>query len=228
MENLRPDSWTVAVNNHVDVDGILSIYALVHGEHALARRFTTRRFAGSRRWSMGPIRKFPRLKRRLARCGAASSFSNKAGFLERSSGADWPITSFRWMWLTTTTRALPTSTASTRRFRKKPFSGRKFVHVGMLRGSACFPSSGEPAGFTTFCFPGYLWADTAGKWIVPGMTYHDGMASFDLDNSNLISAFEELQRQEVAFGRWALGGTNLPFAAELQDQFPLVGRFLSE
>jgi hypothetical protein len=28
----------VAVNNHVDVDGILSVYVLVHGNHALAHR----------------------------------------------------------------------------------------------------------------------------------------------------------------------------------------------
>ena len=36
----RPASWTVAVNNHVDVDGILSVYVLVHSEHALRYRST--------------------------------------------------------------------------------------------------------------------------------------------------------------------------------------------
>ena len=60
------------------------------------------------------------------------------------------------------------------------------------------------------------------------MKYHDGMSSYDLDNPRLIAAFEKLQRQETAPGQWGLGGTKLPFGKELQDQFPLVGRFLDE
>jgi hypothetical protein len=34
LERPLPGPWTVAVNNHVDVDGILSVYALVASEHA--------------------------------------------------------------------------------------------------------------------------------------------------------------------------------------------------
>jgi hypothetical protein len=30
--------WSVAVNNHLDVDGILSVYVLLHSSHALAHR----------------------------------------------------------------------------------------------------------------------------------------------------------------------------------------------
>ncbi len=82
--------------------------------------------------------------------------------------------------------------------------------------------------FHDLFFPGYLWADTEGKWVVPGMTYHDGMSSYNFDNTWLVAAFEELQRQEAAIGRWALGGTKLPFGDELQGRFPLVGRFLNE
>jgi hypothetical protein len=33
-------NWTVAVNNHVDIDGILSVYTLIHSEHARANRDT--------------------------------------------------------------------------------------------------------------------------------------------------------------------------------------------
>ena len=33
---------------------------------------------------------------------------------------------------------------------------------------------------------------------------------------------------EMAQGRWGLGGTTLPFGDELQDRFPLVGRFLDK
>ena len=93
----------------------------------------------------------------------------------------------------------------------------------------CLVSTDRKGGwFHDLYFPGYLWADTESKWLVPGMQYHDGMASYDLDNPRLVAAFEGLQRQETAPGRWGLGGTTLPFGKELQDQFPLVGRFLTE
>jgi hypothetical protein len=82
--------------------------------------------------------------------------------------------------------------------------------------------------FHDLFFPGYHWADTEGKWLVPGMTYHDGMGSYVLENPRLVAAFELLQRQETAPGRWGLGGTKLPFGDELQGRFPLVGRFLDK
>jgi len=81
--------------------------------------------------------------------------------------------------------------------------------------------------FHDLWFPGYLWADTERLWRVPGLTYHDGMSSYELDNLPLIAAFEELQRQELVPGHWALGGTALPFGDELQGRFPLVGRFVN-
>ncbi len=80
--------------------------------------------------------------------------------------------------------------------------------------------------FHDLWFPGYLWADTEGKWLVPGVTYHDGMSRYDIENDRLIAAFEQLQQTESTPGRWALGGTSLPFGDELQERFPLVGRFL--
>lgn len=40
LDQPLPGDWTAAVNNHLDVDGILSVYALVHSEHALAHRRT--------------------------------------------------------------------------------------------------------------------------------------------------------------------------------------------
>ncbi len=43
-----------------------------------------------------------------------------------------------------------------------------------------------------------------------------------------IAAFAELQRQESILGQWGLGGTSLPFVDELQERFPLVGRFLDD
>jgi hypothetical protein len=38
LDNPVSASWTLAVNNHLDVDGMLSVYALVHSGHALANR----------------------------------------------------------------------------------------------------------------------------------------------------------------------------------------------
>lgn len=40
LDNPLPGCWTVAVNNHVDIDGILSVYVLVESRHALAHRET--------------------------------------------------------------------------------------------------------------------------------------------------------------------------------------------
>ena len=74
--------------------------------------------------------------------------------------------------------------------------------------------------FHDLFFPGYLWADTEGKWQVPGMTYHDGMSRYDLDHPLLSAAFEKLQLLETAEGNWNLG------QGDLEKQFPLVGRCL--
>jgi hypothetical protein len=54
--------------------------------------------------------------------------------------------------------------------------------------------------FHDLWFPGYLWADTEGKWLVPGVTYHDGMSRYDMENDRLIATFEQLQQtgQRVA------------------------------
>ncbi|WP_157605128.1 DUF6687 family protein [Schlesneria paludicola] len=40
LDQPSPGNWTVAVNNHVDVDGMLSVYTLVHSRHALQHRET--------------------------------------------------------------------------------------------------------------------------------------------------------------------------------------------
>lgn len=40
LDHPRPGPWLVAVNNHVDMDGILSVYVLVESRHALNNRRT--------------------------------------------------------------------------------------------------------------------------------------------------------------------------------------------
>ena len=54
------------------------------------------------------------------------------------------------------------------------------------------------------------------------------MSGYVINNDRLIAAFEELQRQETAVAQWGLGGTTLPFGEDLQERFPLVGRFLDQ
>ena len=73
-----------------------------------------------------------------------------------------------------------------------------------------------------------MWADTTDKWHVPGLTYHDGMASYDITDSRLIDSFARLQEREKARGRWTLGGEGLAFGEEMQTHFPVVGRFVDD
>lgn len=266
LDHPRPGEWTVAVNNHADVDGILSVYALVCSEHALNHRQTIVAAAEMGDfWGWGEVaaqRVFQGVTR-LMRSGGdgqavyAEAFRRIPGLIE---GTD-PETS-----------ELEASLAPLRRGVDLVEQGRiartllgdRLAHYLVPRDVAgndarasyvpgfneaisdqaalwphvlarrdaeriCLVSIERETGwFHDLHFPGYLWADAAGRWIVPGMHYHDGMASYELDNPSLIAAFAELQRQESAPGQWGLGGTSLPFGRELQDQFPLVGRFLRE
>ena len=114
LDNPRPGAWMVAVNNHVDVDGILSVYALVHSSHALGHRRT---------------------------------------IIDAAEMGDF------WGW---------------------------------DAEQVCLVSVERKTGWLhELWFPGHLWADTEGKWLVPGLTYHDGMGSYQLDNPRLIAAFGE-------------------------------------
>jgi hypothetical protein len=40
LDNPRSGEWSIAVNNHLDVDGIMSVYVLMHSDHALKHRQT--------------------------------------------------------------------------------------------------------------------------------------------------------------------------------------------
>jgi len=76
---------------------------------------------------------------------------------------------------------------------------------------ACLVSTERQGGwFHDLWLPGYLWADTEGLWQVPGLTYHDGMASYSLDNAPLVAAFRELQRRETGPGHWGAGRDGRP------------------
>ncbi len=74
-------------------------------------------------------------------------------------------------------------------------------------------------------FPGYLWADTEGRWRVPGLDYHDGMDDYDLDHPALDAAMARLQQDESAAGHWSLATPNYPGYRRIMESFPLGGRF---
>jgi hypothetical protein len=267
LDNPRQGSWTVAVNNHVDVDGILSVYVLVHSDNALAHRQTIIEAAEMGDfWGWGEVpaqRLFQGVTRQLNSGGDgmaiyAEAFRRIPGLIDGTdpdvSDVDDSLAPLRrgveFVEQERITRSLigvrlahyivPLAIAGDDDARasyaaefNEAISDKAVLwpHV-RARWDAerlCLVSVERKTGwFHDLYFPGYLWADTEGKWLVPGMTYHDGMSSYDLDNSHLVTAFGRLQGQETALGHWALGGTTLPFGNELQGRFPLAGRFLNE
>jgi hypothetical protein len=267
LDRPRPGSWTVAVNNHVDVDGILSVYVLVHSEHARAHRRTIIEAAEMGDfWGWGQLpaqRVFQGVTRLMNSGGEGRAVYDEAfrripalidgsdptvaeiddslmplrrgvelveqGRITRSLIGDRlahylvPLAvagddDVRASYSPEFNEAISDSAALWPQVRAR-WDAERVCLVSTERKNGWFHDLG---------FPGYLWADTEGLWRVPGMTYHDGMASYDLDNPRLVAAFVDLQRQEPARGQWGLGGTKLPFGEELQDCFPLAGRFLNE
>ena len=73
-----------------------------------------------------------------------------------------------------------------------------------------------------------MWADTDGPWTPPGIDYYDSMSSYVISDETLIAAVRSLQGRETAAGQWTLDGTNMPFGTELQEQFPVVCRFVND
>lgn len=266
LDNPRPGSWTVAVNNHVDVDGILSVYVLVHSQHALAHRQTIIDAAEiGDFWGWGET-------------AAQRVFQGITSLMNSGEGEAVYAEAFRRIpeLIDGTDAEIPLIDESLSPLRRgvelvekglisRSLIGERLAHYIIPLAVAggdderaayapefneaisesavlwpqvrarwdaeriCLVSVERESGwFHDLWFPGYLWADTEGLWRVPGITYHDGMGSYELDNALLFAAFEELQRQESAGGRWSLGGTQLPFGTELQKRFPLVGRFCDD
>lgn len=267
LDHPRPGSWTVAVNNHVDVDGILSVYVLLNSQHAQAHRQTIVQAAEMGDfwgWGEAPAQRVFQSITRLMSAGSegktvyAEAFRRLPEMIDGSELVDDEIEES----LTPLRRGV--GLIEKNEIHRTQLSDRlaQYVVPRAVAGDddakasycpefneaisdaavlwpqararwdaqrACLVSVERAEGwFHDLWFPGYLWADTEGLWRVPGMAYHDGMASYRIDNPRLIAAFEELQRPEHAPGRWGLGGTNLPFGEELQEKFPLAGRFLDE
>ena len=83
--------------------------------------------------------------------------------------------------------------------------------------------------FHDLCFPGYLWADTEGRSAVPGMTYHDGMSSYDIQHDRLIAAMRAIAAARNGSRPLGTGRHDVAlWLKNLQKRFPVVGRFLDE
>jgi len=265
LETPRPGAWTAAVNNHVDVDGILSVYVLVHSRHALAHRKTiieTAEMGDFWSWGDAPAQRVFQGVTRIMNSGEgreiyAEAFRRIPGLIDGADSEAAVIDESlmpqrRGVELVETgsiSRSLidgrlahyiiPFAVAGDddERASYAPEFNEAISDKAVLwphvrarwdRERVCLQSVERKTGwFHDLWFPGYLWADTEGLWRVPGLTYHDGMGSYALDNPRLLAAFAELQNEETASGHWALGGTALPFGDDLQSRFPLVGRFLN-
>lgn len=263
----RPASWTVAVNNHVDVDGILSVYVLVHSDHALQHpRAIVEAADMGDFWGWGePVaqRLFQGITLLMRKGGGAKAVYDEAfcripGLID---GSDPQIAEIERS-LTPLREQVELVEKGTVTCRQRDPRFAQYIIPMAVAGASderaayapdfneaispkaalwpqvrarwdgervCLVSAERPTGwFHDLCFPGYLWADTEGKWRVPGLTYHDGMSSYDISNTRLIAAFAHLQKRETARGRWSLGGKGLVFGEELQTRFPVVGRFVDD
>lgn len=265
LDRPQPGSWTIAVNNHVDVDGILSVYVLLHSQHATAHRKTISEAAAIGDfwgWGEPPAQRVFQGLTRLMKSGASETAIYEESFDRIPALIDGTDRE---------TAEIEQSLTPLRRGVElveqgqisRALSGSRLVHYTIpltVAGDdderaahvpefnelisekavlwpqartrwdserACLVSIERQGGwFHDLWLPGYLWADTQGLWQMPGLTYHDGMASYNLQNAKLIGAVEELQRRETALGQWGLGGTKLPFGSDLQSHFPLISRFL--
>lgn len=267
LDNPRPGSWTAAVNNHLDVDGILSVYVLVHSDHALAHRQTIIEAAEMGDfwgWGERPAQRvFQGITQLMKASGEPKtiyeeSFRRIPGLIDGSDPNATRIEdSLAPLWkgveLVQTGKIVRTEIAPRLTQYILPFAiagdddartsyvpefneaiSPKALLWPQVRAfwdteRVCLVSTERENGwFHDLWFPGYLWADTEFKWLVPGFIYHDGMSRYDFQNHHLIAAFEQLQREETTTGVWGLGGTSSPIGKDLQSQFPLVGRFLDE
>lgn len=265
LDGPRPGAWTAAVNNHVDVDGILSVYVLTHSEHARTHRQTIIEAAEMGDfwgWGHPPAQRvFQGLTHLMEQGGEsqaiyAESFRRIPGLIDGSDPDAAQIEA------SLTPLREGVELVQQNRIERREIEARltHYVIPWAIAGEddalvsyvpefneaisprmllwpqaracwdaerVCLVSTERETGwFHDLWFPGYLWADTQGKWLVPGMTYQGGMSRYDLQHSELIAAFEQLQREETAQGQWSLGGTSLPFADTLRERFPVVGRFL--
>lgn len=268
LENPRPGPWTIAVNNHTDVDGILSVYTLVSSEDARQHRDTIIAAAEMGDfWSWGPpaaqrvFQGVTRLMDALREQGVdyrtiyEQAFTRIPGLTDGSdsetAAIEVSLERLRLQAMLVEQRLIA-RVQHGERFAAYvvplPFAGEDDARAGYV------PSFNEAISdrcplwpqvqsrwddqrvrlvsierrdgwYHSIWYPGYLWADTEFRWRTPGITYRDGMESYDLNHPELMRSLRQLQSQETADGTWAAGNGASPFHRELQSVFPVVARF---
>jgi Family of unknown function (DUF6687) len=269
LDSPLPGDWTVAVNNHLDVDGILSVYVLVHSRTALARRreiveaAVMGDFWG---WGSPPAQRLFQGLTKLMNTRSASGVPTQAIYDEAFGRIVGLIDG-----TDSDSAAIDASLAPLHqnvqwvdqgRIRRSPI-GERFSHYvvpsSVVAGDMeralrvpefnevispailfwpqartkfdaermCLVSIESPEGwFHDLWFPGYLWADTENRWRLTGMQHRNGMEAYDLTNSRMLAAVNDLQQQETATGSWVAGNEGSRFYDLLQGAFPLAVRFV--
>lgn len=264
VDNPRDGHWTAAINNHIDVDGILSVFVLVHSQLAIEQRATIvaaaeigdfwgwgdvaaqRLFQGMTLWMRQPqdprdiyLRAFERIPAWIDGSDPDSDDIDEslAPLREQRALIERGAITRRELADHLSHYVIPSELAGDGDDRaayvpafNEAISTRALlwpqVRARWDRESICLVSTERPDGwFHDIWFPGYLWADTKGWW-QPLAVHFEGMKSYRLEDPGWIQAFEWLQREEAAEGHWSLGGSDLPWGRAMQEQFPLVGRFL--
>jgi hypothetical protein len=263
--------WTLAVNNHLDVDGMLSVYALIHSAHALAhRRAIIQAAEMGDFWSWGepPAQRLFQgltllMNERRNECRATQLIYDEAfrripALLDQSDPGSDEIE-----------RSLEPLRQGVQRvesgaIRRNQHSARfsQYVVPHSVAGDAidratyipkfneqispkallwpqarakwddqrvCLVSVEASDGWRhDLWFPGYLWADVENRWTIPGMSYRDGMESYDLDIPAFDDAIRELNETDGGSGQWTIGAGAFPFSTKIQSQYPVVARILDE
>lgn len=271
LDKPRSGSWTAAVNNHLDADGVLSVYTLVEDSHAQANRrsiIEAAEIGDFWGWGETPAQRVFQGITLLMERARHKGLSTKAVYEEafrripalidgsdpQLPEIDLSLTPLRHgvqlvesgqivrslIGIRLAHYVVPLSVTGDDNARASyaPEFNESISAKAVLwpqvraRWDAeriCLVSVERATGwFHDLCFPGYLWADTEGRWLVPGLTYHDGMSSYGIQHPALIAAVRQLQSLESAPGQWGLGGTSLPFGDDLQAAFPVVGRFVND
>jgi hypothetical protein len=264
-----PGEWTLAVNNHADVDGILSVYSLLHSRHALAHRGTLVRASEMGDfWGWGELpaqRVFQGVTRLMNRAQSASRDTQtvyaealdaipaliggthpELAEVDQSleplrRGCDWVdrgIITRRETTARLTQYIVPQSIADDDMSRatavpefNEPISDRLLfwpqVRARLDRERCCLVSVESPRGWHHDLYaPGYLWADTSTLWTIPGLRFHDGMQSYDLDNQPFLDAVAALNRLSDGLGQWICAASPPPHGEMIQQSFPLILRFV--
>lgn len=269
LDDPVPGPWTLAVNNHLDVDGLLSVYTLVESRRALAARETIIAAAGMGDfWGWGEP-DAQRLFQGLT--GLMNARSTAAGSAQRvyeeaipavcslidgthpdSAAIDESLAPLRRaveLVEQGTIRRVPRNDHFTQYTIPRSVAGGaidRALHVPGFNeaisekalfwpqararwdaGRVCLVSTDDPAGwYHDLWFPGYHWADTEGLWTIPGLSFRDGMESYDLAHPAFLAAVHQLQQSETAPGIWSPGAENARLHPALAGVFPLGLRFV--